>query len=194
MNVDLLPNTFDLLVHNIRDNIIKVVRLERNTDSFIDNSTLVHNYIQHFKKSLNEPLECKFTTDQTIEFHTIEKRTTTGYLYNTTKKVNVLVYQIKCIEILETYPFSVSNDSLPPLVTDSETQYIPPPPPQNTFTPYEFDICPEPVFPKSQFLDELTNRLEKYKFGLSRPYNITTNDFPHSGITSSHFSSGHLLD
>lgn len=191
---------FDLLVHNLLDNTVKVVRLDRNNESFVDNATLFHDYVEHFKKSLSEPLECKYTTDQTVEFYTTSTRTSTGYIYNTTKKVNVLVYQIKCVEILETFPFFIPKaPKLPQLVNECGTQWIEP---ERSESPREKSQNPfysEQAFPKSQFLDELTSRLETYKFGLSNPCEgngaMQFPNFPRSGTMPSFPNFGsHLLD
>lgn len=185
MNFETLSNTFDLLVHNIRDNIVKVVRLNRNTESFINNQTLVHNYIQHFKTTLNEPLECLFTTEHTIDFYTVEDRTTPGYLWGeSTKKQKILVYQIRCAEVLETYPPHIPPapaPTPPPLVSENSTQYesdIPLYQPQhkkpmqtNVFTPEQ----------KSQFLYELTSRFNTDKFGLGTNYKMGKSTTPFHG-------------
>lgn len=112
MNFQFISSSYDLLIHNVQDNIVKVVRLDQSCDCL---DVTIKEYITTFVSELDlDNFEIKWPTDTKAEIYTYETRVQRGWVYNSKQRSNTLVYQIRPVEVFGSFTRT--------RFTDSETQ------------------------------------------------------------------------
>jgi hypothetical protein len=116
MNFQFISSSYDLLIHNVQDNIIKVVRLDQSS-SCLDET--IKEYITTFVSELDlDNFEIKWPTDTKAEIYTYETRVQRGWVYNSKQRSNTLLYQIRPVEVFGSFTRTRFADS----ETQTETQ------------------------------------------------------------------------
>lgn len=113
MNFQFVSSSYDLLIHNVQDNILKVVRLDQSYSCDLD--ATIKEYVETLTTELDlENFEIKWPTQTKAEIYTTETRTKHGWIYNSSSTFDVLLYQIRPVEVFGSF-------SRPPVESETQT-------------------------------------------------------------------------
>lgn len=119
MNFQFISSSYDLLIHNVQDNIIKVVRLAVSSQCLDET---IKEYITTFVSELDlDNFEIKWPTDTKAEIYTYETRVQRGWVYNSKQRSSTLVYQIRPVEVFGSFTRTHFTDSQTQ-TTETKTQ------------------------------------------------------------------------